>query len=86
MKMKLALGILSFGLVLGLVGCNDRSNDQAYDEVGETRVFDAPRHMVGASQNYAPAPMPISENSLRNSRHTAVADRHVMIGELDIDN
>jgi len=83
---------MSVALLL-LTGCKN-GNETAYDEVGEVRVFDAPRREVATRSalqsslhiESAPAPRPMGKalTLLKASPRTA-SRSHASVGEMELD-
>ena len=78
----LCLPVLAMLIVAA--GCKDK-DEATYDQVGEVRVYEAPRRKneKQARLESVPAPAPIaSEKASPNSRKTAKQPQHHNIGEM----
>jgi hypothetical protein len=81
MKKRMILSVTALAGLAALSGCSNSRNDTAYeregfDDVGETRVFDAPGHVAsshsrtnGISES-VPAPAPIAQTAPSVSRQS----------------
>lgn len=75
--------------ILGLSGCKNSSEDTAYDQVGDVRVFDTPRREVAARNNSSlwnesvPAPKPMASRKIQKLDN--VSRSFVSVGDLELE-